>query len=83
MLLISGDIDPVTPPTVSEHAIKYLTNSKQVIIANGTHLTETPCISSIIANFFATASAVGLETKCVDEIKRAPFIYKLPRSFKP
>jgi pimeloyl-ACP methyl ester carboxylesterase len=82
-LLISGEIDPVTPPSVSIEAAKLLTNSRQVVIKNGSHLTESPCITKLMADFISKGSADGLDSTCVDQIKRPPFVYTLPRSFKP
>ena len=83
VLLISGEIDPVTPPSVSAEAARHLTSSRQVIIKNGSHLTESPCISKLIADFVSKGSGDGLDSSCVDQIRRPPFTYKLPRSFKP
>ncbi len=83
VLIISGEVDPVTPAYIAAEAAKGLPNSKQVVIHNGTHLTESPCIMKLITEFISTGNATGLDISCANEIKRPPFIYQLPISFKP
>lgn len=83
ILLISGDIDPVTPSWVAAGAAKLMPNALHVRIHDGTHLTESPCISNMIAKFVSNGSTKGLDASCVNEIKRPSFVYEFPISFKP
>ncbi|PWT94180.1 MAG: alpha/beta hydrolase [Blastocatellia bacterium] len=69
VLLINGELDPVTPPWVSEPIAKYLTRSKLVTIKNGTH-TGYPCIDSLVADFIDKGTTEGLDYSCVDKITR-------------
>lgn len=77
VLLISGEIDPVTPPWLAEGAARYLANSRHVVIRNATH-TSYECTENLAADFIEKGSAEGLDTSCIEQIKRPPF--NLPRS---
>lgn len=77
VLLISGEVDPVTPPWLAEAAARHLPNSRQLIVRNGTH-TSYDCTENLVADFIDKGSAAGLDTSCVDQIKRPPF--HIPKS---
>jgi hypothetical protein len=83
ILMVSGEIDPVTPDWVAARAAGTLPNAKQVVIRDGTHLTDSPCVTKLVSEFISTGNAKGLDTSCVNEIKRPPFSYEFPMSFKP
>ena len=73
-LLISGALDPATPPVASEQAARDLSNSRVVVVKDGTHGTGSPCIDGLIAEFVAQGSAAKLDATCVDQIHFSPFI---------
>jgi TAP-like protein len=73
-LLISGALDPATPPEASAKAARDLSNSRVVVVKEGTHGTGSPCIDGLIAEFVAQGSAAKLDATCVDQIRFAPFI---------
>ena len=73
-LLISGALDPATPPEASAKAAHNLSNGRVVVVKDGTHGTGSPCIDGLIAEFVAQGSAAGLDVSCVDQIHFAPFI---------
>jgi pimeloyl-ACP methyl ester carboxylesterase len=73
-LLISGALDPATPPQASARAAKDLSNSWVVIVKDGTHGTGSPCIDGLISEFVAQGSAAGLDASCTDQIHLPPFL---------
>ncbi|MGA2979908.1 MAG: alpha/beta hydrolase [Terriglobales bacterium] len=73
-LLISGALDPATPPEASAHAAHDLSNSRVVVVKEGTHGTGSPCIDGLISQFVAQGSTVGLDVSCVDQIHLPPFL---------
>jgi len=73
VLIISGDLDPVTAPEVATAAAKYLPNSRQIIVHNGGHTPGTDCTFNLISEFISKGSTKGLDAACVDLIKRPPF----------
>jgi pimeloyl-ACP methyl ester carboxylesterase len=72
-LLISGALDPATPPEASAQAARKLSNSRVVVVKNGTHGTGSPCIDGIIAQFVALGSPANLDASCADQIHLPPF----------
>ncbi len=78
VLMVSGDVDPVTPPSFAAAAGRTLPNSHQVVMHFGTHLTSSECIDRLVAEFFSKGSATGLDTSCVNAIKRPPFLVRYP-----
>jgi pimeloyl-ACP methyl ester carboxylesterase len=72
VLMISGRLDPVTPPWVAEKAIKALPHGRMISIPNGTH-TSYDCIENLVADYIDSGKLEGLQTSCVDSIKRTPF----------
>lgn len=75
-LLISGALDPATPPEVSEYLLHDLTNARLIVIKEGTHGTGSPCIDGLIAEFVKQGTAKGLDASCTDQIHLPPFIGK-------
>lgn len=72
VLLVSGALDPVTPPWLAESAIKTLSNSRLIVPKNATH-TSYQCIDRLIADFIDLGTTKGLDVSCVDQIRRPPF----------
>ncbi len=81
VLMVSGDVDPVTPPAYAVAAARSLPNSRQLVIRDGTHLTQSDCIDRLVAEFLSKGSAQGLDTTCVNDIKGTPFTLQYPATF--
>src|SRR5262249_1396152 len=75
-LLISGVLDPATPPEMAQRVAHDLTNSRLVAIKEGTHGTGDPCIDGLISDFVRQGSAAGRDTSCTEQIHRPPFVTK-------
>ena len=73
-LLISGALDPATPPEASAQAAKDLSNSRVVIVKEGTHGTGSPCIDGLMAQFVVQGSAAALDISCADQIHLPSFV---------
>ena len=71
-LLISGALDPATPPSASRETARDLSKSQTVLLKDGTHGTGSSCVDGIIAKFVAAAGAV--DASCADEMKLGPFL---------
>jgi pimeloyl-ACP methyl ester carboxylesterase len=81
VLMVNGDVDPVTPPAHGAAAARTLPNSRHIVIRNGTHLTNSSCIDNLIAQFISKGTSQGLDSSCVNDIKRPPFILEFPDKF--
>ncbi len=74
VLILSGALDPVTPPRWGEHAAATLPNSRHSIVPGAGHGTlSAGCVPELIAGFLDSADPAGLSTDCVSEVGRPPF----------
>jgi pimeloyl-ACP methyl ester carboxylesterase len=72
VLLLSGTLDPVTPPRWGEEAARNLPNSLH-LVAPGTHGVGGGCITSIMQQFLAQGTVDGLDTSCVETMRLGAF----------
>ncbi|MBC8072262.1 MAG: alpha/beta fold hydrolase, partial [Deltaproteobacteria bacterium] len=71
-LVLSGALDPVTPPRWGEHVLNGLSAGRHVIVPGAGHGTLTQgCVPELIQSFLDGADA--LEVGCVDAVQRPPF----------
>jgi len=73
-LVLSGEDDPVTPPTWGEQAASTLSNARHVIIPGTGHTAGgTGCGQRIMREFIEKGSPAALDTSCIDKVKRPAF----------
>ena len=73
-LVLSGEDDPVTPPTWGAQVASTLSNSKHVIIPGTGHTAGgTGCGQRLMREFIDEGSPGDLDTSCVDKVKRPAF----------
>lgn len=75
VFLMSGNLDPVTPPHFGEDARKSFPNSVHVIVP-GAHVSDSPCIDEMMKSFLANPDPKHLDTSCVARSKLPPFALK-------
>lgn len=74
VLLLSGELDPVTPPQWAEDAKKTLSNSLHVVLPGVGHGTSSiGCARALMADFVTLGSVKGLESRCGESLSRPPF----------
>jgi pimeloyl-ACP methyl ester carboxylesterase len=83
VLLLSGEVDPASPHWLGAEVARYLPNSRQVTIPYGGHSYFSACISGITAEFISKGTVQGLNTSCLNGVKRPPFITTLPEAISP
>ena len=80
VLILTGEWDPVTPPSNGDEAARYLPNSKHIIVPHGGHgffgLEGLDCIDGLIDRFIETANTKDLDTSCIARVKRRGFVLK-------
>ena len=80
VLILTGEWDPVTPPSNAERVAKTLTNSLNIVVPSGAHgldgLEGMDCIDHLIVNFIERGAVKGLDTACVKNIRRKGFALK-------
>jgi pimeloyl-ACP methyl ester carboxylesterase len=73
-LVLSGDLDPVTPPTWGEAVVTSLENGRHITVPGTGHgVIGTACGQKLIQDFLDSASAASVDASCVRSIKRPPF----------
>lgn len=78
VLILSGELDPVTPPQYGEEAEAQFSNSLHIIAEGRGHITMTnSCIGSIATEFIAEAGVADLDTGCTERIGPEPFFVDL------
>lgn len=75
VLIFSGSLDPITPPVWGELVHDSLPNSQHFVVEGFGHGTLfTQCTAGIMSAFIENGSLDELETDCIDNFKRRPFI---------
>ena len=67
-LLISGEVDPVTPPHMAEEVARTLPIARHVVLPGHGHTMSIgePCLASALKQFIQTASSRELDLTCVE-----------------
>jgi pimeloyl-ACP methyl ester carboxylesterase len=71
-LLLSGTLDPVTPPRWGEEAASHLPRSLHLVVP-GAHGVGGPCLTAIQRQFLDAGTTDKLDVSCAAEIKPAKF----------
>ena len=77
-LLLSGTLDPVTPPRWGEEAASHLPRSLHLVVP-GAHGVGGPCVLDIQRRFLAAGSVDGLDVSCAKDLKPARFRFTVER----
>jgi pimeloyl-ACP methyl ester carboxylesterase len=74
VLLLSGEADPVTPPSNAEEVARTLPNSLHVVApGQGHNVLMRGCLPRVAADFIEAGSVQGLDVACVQAIAPMPF----------
>lgn len=78
VLVISGQLDPVTPPDWGARIVRSLRNGRQVIIPQMAHIFDglsgiDTCFDPMVLRFYETGDVKTLDARCVAGMAPAPF----------
>jgi pimeloyl-ACP methyl ester carboxylesterase len=74
VLLLSGQLDPVTPPANADHVAATLPNSLHLVAPGQGHgVLLRGCVRKIAAEFIERGTTKGLDARCVQDLKPPPF----------
>jgi pimeloyl-ACP methyl ester carboxylesterase len=77
-LLLSGEADPVTPPSDAERAAQGLTHHRHLVLEGEGHgQIAAPCMPRLMAAFLDDADPRALDAHCLDQHRSAPFFISL------
>jgi pimeloyl-ACP methyl ester carboxylesterase len=81
-LILSGGIDPATPPRHGELVASWLPNAKHLVAANLGHgVSLHGCAPRLLESFIRKGSAAEVDGKCLERIPRPLFL--MPMGTKP
>lgn len=73
-LLVSGAVDPATPPRWADAVADRLPNARHVVVPGKGHNPTWPgCAEEVTARFVERGSAEGLDLTCLEERERPAF----------
>jgi pimeloyl-ACP methyl ester carboxylesterase len=74
VLLLSGEVDPVTPPANADEVAKTLSQSLRLVVpGDGHNVIYRGCLPQVAADFVKSGSVQGLDTACVQAVRPLPF----------
>jgi pimeloyl-ACP methyl ester carboxylesterase len=73
-LLVTGALDPVTPPRFAEAVARGLPNAQVLVVPGMAHAGTDRCVEEIVSQFVGRGAIQGIDTSCVNGIKPPPFI---------
>ncbi|MFT5572999.1 MAG: pimeloyl-ACP methyl ester carboxylesterase [Cryomorphaceae bacterium] len=74
VLILSGETDPITPPSNGEYAHDMFSNSKHIIVPSHGHGVWTRgCVPQLSLNFIEQASFEDINTACIERENAMPF----------
>jgi pimeloyl-ACP methyl ester carboxylesterase len=80
-LILTGEWDPVTPPSNGDRVAKHLPNSLHVVVPHGAHglggLEGGDCVLDLMTEFVARGTTRGIDVSCLKSIRRKGFVLKL------
>ena len=76
VLLLSGELDPVTPPKYGDEVAKTLPNARHLVVrGQGHNVLPAGCVPRLFAQFIDSANALTLEASCLNTVATAkPFV---------
>ncbi len=84
MLILSGDIDPITPPSWGDHVARHLPNSRHIVAPGTGHGVMTVgCAMRLITQFLEEETASNLDASCLDNQARPPFFLNNAGPYSP
>ena len=74
VLLLSGDLDPVTPPSWADLARKTLSNARHVVVpGRGHNVTQVGCMPKLMASFVDEPTKLEFDASCIEDTKPPSF----------
>jgi pimeloyl-ACP methyl ester carboxylesterase len=74
VLILSGALDPATPPRWGEEVARHLSRARHVVAAGAAHnVLPRGCAADVVARFLEAGDAADLDLSCFDGSRRPPF----------
>jgi pimeloyl-ACP methyl ester carboxylesterase len=78
VLLLSGELDPVTPPEYGDEVAAHFPNAMHLVATGQGHIVTTRgCMGDLVSDFIIAGDSAGLDTSCMAEIRHTPYFISL------
>lgn len=83
ILMISGGLDPVTPPAWADALAATLPRSRHIVIRDSGHVFDgmsgvDTCLDPLMIRFLETADPASLDARCIESMKAPAFAVSSP-----
>ncbi|MGB5210979.1 MAG: alpha/beta hydrolase [Gammaproteobacteria bacterium] len=73
VLLLSGSVDPITPPAYADMAQQGLSASRHLVVEGHGHgVAALGCLPRLLDEFITTGDAAAIDASCLERITPAP-----------
>ncbi len=78
VLLLSGELDPITPPAYAERAARLYPNSRSLVAPGQGHgVVARGCVPRVIGDFVEAGKLDGLDASCMERLGSDAFFVSL------
>lgn len=78
VLLLSGELDPVTPPRYADQVQAYFSNSMHLVAPGQGHsVSGRGCMGRLVSEFIIAGDSAELDTECIDQMQPTPYFISL------
>lgn len=75
VLIFSGDLDPVTPPSWGDEAAAEMSNVRHETVTGVAHITlPYGCVGRLVTRFIESPEPAQLDTACLEDVGPRPFL---------
>lgn len=75
VLMLTGSLDPATPPDEAARVQRYLPHAVNVIFPHVAHAANTACGKKLVSVFIIAGDGRGLDASCAAQELRPPFAF--------
>lgn len=78
VLLLSGELDPVTPPEYADQVAVHFADSMHLVAPGQGHIATTRgCMGRIVSDFVIAGGSGELDTDCMSQLQATPYFISL------
>ena len=78
VLLLSGELDPVTPPRYAEQLLPHFPDSRHLVAPGQGHsVSGRGCMGRLLTEFVIAGSSAELDTSCLEQMQTSPYFISL------
>ena len=77
-LLLSGELDPVTPPEYADRVAAHFPDSTHLVAPGQGHIVTTRgCMGDLVSEFIVSGGTAELDTECLSRLEASPYFLSL------